>query len=161
MSEFLEHLKSDLAEAQKRFAHFQAQLQSSQAAFQAAAADVQSYQRVVDAQTKKEELDSQQSKSPQEAARIATASPAPTPEVAEGSSSVNKTQMIRDALRQHAGATPADLMEYTGGQIGRAYLYSVLKRLREKEEVIVRRKKYYWKGEAKIEEVRKSQDVVQ
>ena len=54
---------------------------------------------------------------------------------------VNKTEKVRDALREHAtGITPAQLwVEVKDFQVSRPYLYSVLKRLRDNDEVSVRR----------------------
>jgi len=152
MSGYLEQLKADLAEAQKRLQEAQAKMQAYQLIFQAAHADVQSYQRVVDAQTKKEQAAAEQVFGPREA----PAAPAPTapesPAPGSPAPGVNKTDLIREALRQHPGATPADLFEVVRGQVGRAYLYSVLKRLRENEEVMIRRKKYWLRAISKPEQ---------
>lgn len=67
----------------------------------------------------------------------------------EESDPVNKTEIVRELLRSHTnGITPADL--WKGFQIqapgtSRQYLYSVLKRLRDREYVCVRRGKYVLK----------------
>jgi hypothetical protein len=66
------------------------------------------------------------------------AEPAGPPEAA------NKTELVREMLRLHpTGITVSGLWTEIGDQINsRAYLYSILKRLRDKDEVFTRRKKY-------------------
>jgi hypothetical protein len=58
----------------------------------------------------------------------------------------SQTQAVRDLLRQHpAGMTPVEIWEQVGAKISsRAYLYSVLKRLREKGDAKERRGKYFF-----------------
>jgi len=144
MSDYLEKLKTDMADAQRRYAEAQQKMAAFQAEFQAAQQDFVSYQRIVAVQTHRE----------QRAAATATDAPsAPImPLAADPTEGVNKTELIRDALRQHpAGVTPGELFDSVKEKIGRAYLYSVLKRLRDKDEVLVRRKKYYLKPTTKLE----------
>jgi hypothetical protein len=71
--------------------------------------------------------------------------------VVEAAVEINKTNLIRDAIRQHPGASPADLWDAVKEQVSRTYLYSVLKRLKENDEVMVRRKRYYFKELSKPE----------
>lgn len=141
MSAYLENLKADLVEAQKKAQEAQAELQRVNLIFQAAHADFQALQRIVEKQTRKEQSATPHAESavgPVDAAVAETAESVGKPEI-------NKTKLIRDALRQHPGATPSDLFESVKAHVGRAYLYSVLKRLRDNEEVIFRRKKYFLK----------------
>jgi len=67
---------------------------------------------------------------------------------------INKTDMVRELLRQHpAGITPTDLWKQVKTRMThRAYLYSILKRLKDKDEVMVRRGKYIAKMVPKPEE---------
>jgi hypothetical protein len=60
----------------------------------------------------------------------------------------SKTQTVRDLIAQHpAGITPSELWNQLAGRIAhRPYLYSILKRLKDKEEVVVRRGKYLLKA---------------
>ena len=60
---------------------------------------------------------------------------------------INKTEKVREILRAHeTGVTPAGLWTEVKDQFSsRAYLYSVIKRLRDNEEVSVRRGKYQLK----------------
>jgi hypothetical protein len=56
----------------------------------------------------------------------------------------NKTEMIREVLRQHTnGITPAQVWINVKDKVGRNYVYSVLKRMKDKDEVKERRGKYY------------------
>jgi len=68
----------------------------------------------------------------------------------EGEEPVNKTQLVRDLLLQnHSGMTPAAIWSAFHEQApnaSRNYLYSVLKRLRDNEEVTQRRGKYVLKS---------------
>jgi hypothetical protein len=60
-----------------------------------------------------------------------------------GSAELNKTEMIRDVLRRNpSGMTPAEVWKGLNGQIDRAYVYSVLKRLKDRDQIAYRRKKY-------------------
>lgn len=164
MSEYLERLKSDLADSQKRLTEVQQKMQSFQNVFQSAHADVQSYLRIIDAVTRREAEAEQQANNsgPGIQTGLEVVSAIASVVVAAGKvlerpeakpEDINKTDLIRDAIRQHPGASPADLWDSVKEQVSRAYLYSVLKRLKENEEVIVRRKKYYFKAVSKPEEV--------
>jgi len=56
----------------------------------------------------------------------------------------NKTELIRSLLRQTpAGLTPPQIWERVASEFKhRPYLYSVLKRLKDHDEVVIRRNKY-------------------
>jgi hypothetical protein len=74
--------------------------------------------------------------------------------VEDGSGSTNKTDTVRDLLRRHpAGMSAIDIWaEVRSDFKHRPYLYSVLKRLRDREEIIKRRGKYCLKLIPKAEE---------
>jgi len=76
----------------------------------------------------------------------APASPAPVqPEpIVEASDSVNKTDLIRGLLAQHPqGMAPTEIWNCVRDKFKyRAYMYSVLKRLTDREELSVGRGKY-------------------
>jgi hypothetical protein len=61
--------------------------------------------------------------------------------------SVNKTEKVREVLRAHgSGIAPSGLWtEVKEHMSSRAYLYSILKRLRDNDEVLMRRGKYLLK----------------
>jgi hypothetical protein len=119
-------LKERLVEAQKAFEEEKARFAKAQAAWQSANNLVLACQRLLD-----EEQHRQQGSAP---------TPEPTDDVAE-----NKTDLVRNALREHAsGMTPGELWSAVSGQIAhRPYLYSILKRLKDKSQVAKRRGKYY------------------
>ncbi len=61
---------------------------------------------------------------------------------------VNKTLRVREILRSHAtGMTPSELWTVVRDEVSsRAYLYAILKRLRDNDEVSIRRGKYFIKA---------------
>lgn len=139
MSDFVDELKARMAEAQKRLQAAQQEMQVAQAKYQAVAQEFNSLQFLLGSENAKLQ---QQSNQP--------ALDAPPQQAAD----LNKTDMIRGLLRQHpAGMTPSEIWKEVKGQLShRAYLYSVLKRLKDKDEVIVRRGKYISKIMPKPEE---------
>jgi hypothetical protein len=148
MSAYLDSLKADLSEAQKRFQEHQAEAQRVQQLFQAAHADLQALQRIVEKQTLKE----QGPHKPETIQVGGSTQSARVPEVSDAVPDIQKTELIRETLRQHSGMTPAELYSVVKSHVARPYLYSVLKRLRDKEEVVVRRKKYHIKPTPKPED---------
>ena len=70
--------------------------------------------------------------------------PAAQPEPIQAGEQKSKTDVIRDLLRQNPhGMTPTEIWSQVHDQFKyRAYLYSVLKRLTDREELCVRRGKY-------------------
>lgn len=129
MSEFLESLKKGLQESQAKFQAAQLKMNAFQAEFQAAAQEFQAWQTLVRLETAKEQGQS-----------LAGVNTAAIP-----STIGNKTEAVRELLRQHpAGMTPSDIWKELQLQFStRAYLYSVLKRLRDRGDARERRGKYY------------------
>ena len=60
---------------------------------------------------------------------------------------INKTEKVREILSEHeAGVTPAGIWTEVKDHFStRAYLYAILKRLRDNDEVSIRRGKYLLK----------------
>jgi hypothetical protein len=171
MSHFLEALKNGIPEAQQKFvaaqqklaamtAEFQAaqqRLNAAQAEYQLAAQEFQAFQTLVNMHTRKQ----QAAAGTPPAATIVRTVPvnpalpanstvnqhAPTPQSAtdDNKSDGNKTQAVRELLRQHqTGMTPAEIWKQLETKLSnRAYLYSVLKRLRDKGDARAKRGKYY------------------
>jgi hypothetical protein len=88
------------------------------------------------------------------------ATPAPSHEIIEPASSAtdNKTELVRELLAQHPeGMTPAEIWHALRNHVARAYVYSILKRLKDADEIIYlrRRKKYSLRVVSKSEEVGK------
>jgi hypothetical protein len=74
---------------------------------------------------------------------------------------VNKTNLIRDVLRQHPnGITPVEVWREVKGHIERNYVYSVLKRLKDSKQVSERRGKYYLQVMPKSEEDKEGNSIV-
>ena len=159
MSDFLEQLKKDLADAQKRHQEVTARLQALNAEYQAVSQEVNSYAKIVEVQTRKE--------------HGASAVPVPaTPQVVRAvfrmpightqtpaTEENNKTEMVREILRSHpSGMTGGELWVAVKDKFPhRQYVYSVLKRLKKKGYVTQKRKKFIFT--AKPEEV--AQHIVQ
>lgn len=76
----------------------------------------------------------------------------------DNSDSLNKTDIVRELLHRHPdGMTAIQIWQEVGSQFKhRPYLYSVLKRLRDRDEVTMRRKKYCLKLAAKVEEAKRN-----
>jgi hypothetical protein len=172
MDDFLTNLKIRAADAQKRFMEAQRKLQTAQAEFQAAAQEHTNYQGVIMAEHRKINgpavpapisvpLPQRRSMLIHPNGRpdpfIPThepAPPSPAPESASAKSEINKTEMVRELLRQHsAGMTPDEIWRALRSQLdNHAYIYSVLKRLKERDEVRKSRGKYYFKHHPQTEE---------
>jgi len=151
MSDFLETLKHRMQEAQQKFLAAQQKLNGFQAEFQAAAQEFQAWQTLVKSETAKEE----QGKS--------SPSATPVPAIAatiNNKSEGNKTEAVRELLRQHpVGMLPGDIWKQLEPQMGkRAYLYSILKRLKDRGDVRERRGKYFLNPKP---EVNQGQGMVQ
>jgi hypothetical protein len=151
-NDFLENCKARLLEAQKRLQESQQELQAAQIKFQTANQEVASFQYMIAFETRKEQ---ERSGFPMGPA---------TPNAAQPQSSrvteINKTDLVRQTLQRHAGMTSLELWTELKSQISsRNYLYSILKRLRDNDEVTVKRKKYSIKFSAKLNETREHQLV--
>lgn len=133
MTDFLDELKARFADAQKRLQVAQAELQAANTRLQGIAQEFNSLQFLLNQENAK--LQHQTKPAPTEATDA---------NVPQQTSEINKTDMIRDLLRQQAdGLSPTEIWKQVKTQMShRAYLYSVLKRLKDKDEVIVRRGKY-------------------
>ena len=142
MSEMIERLKEGLAEAQKRHVEATRRYQQAQVEFQAATAEVTGYQKVIELETRRE------------LARAATAPPTELiTQTTEPQTETNKTQIVKDALALHPGLTPAQLWGAVKNDIGkRTYVYSVLKRLKDRKQIFEKRGRYYLPPTPKIEE---------
>jgi hypothetical protein len=153
MSEFLETLKTRMEDAQVRLRVAQQNLQVAQAEFQNVAQECQSWTILVNIETQRAQaMSGAQASAPQ----LPLPAIEPSRPVQSGKSENNKTEAVRELLRQHPdGMTPSDLWKAVGSMMShRPYLYSVLKRLKDKEEVTVRRGKYYLKVPPQNEVVR-------
>ena len=162
MSQFLEMLKARFADAQQRLQVATANLQKAQLEHQAVMQEFGSWQNAIAVESRREQQQQILPAPPAQPAKavtvIATApivsqqswgsSPAAVAPVLQtppaNESEVNKADLIRGVLRQHPnGITPADVWREVREQVGRAYVYSVLKRLKDRKQVAERRGKYF------------------
>ena len=149
----LEELKVRLAAAQARHLAAQQKFQAAQTELNAAAADFNVWNNAVNVEAREEAARASEAAKNQipiilePESQPASTEPAPSSE--EGEEPINKTKLVRDLLLQnHGGMTPAAIWDAFHQQVpgaSRNYLYSVLKRLRDKEEVTQRRGKYILK----------------
>lgn len=135
MSDVIDRLKEGLAEAQKRHAEVAKRWQMVQAEWTAVNTEVSGYQKVIELETRRE----------LERAAVAPQSQGPATRAEQQlEQETNKTQVVRNALAEHPGLTPAQIWGAVKGQINRrTYVYSILKRLKDRKQVIERRGKYY------------------
>lgn len=165
MNQFIETLKARMEDAQKRFQEATQKLQAAQLEHQSAAQEFASWQHAFQAEMRRQNPNVTL-KAPTEAApnvalhfhidepmRQATSS---------GRSETNKTDVVRQLLQQHpAGMSPGELWKNLSSELKyRPYLYSILKRLRDRGDVYQKRGKYFPRMVSKGEED-KGQAVVQ
>jgi hypothetical protein len=171
MTNFFEELKIRHAEAQKRLQAAQQEAQAVQTRFQAIAQEFNSLQLLLNVEAAKEENKPSEDKTAQAAIpnanRVIIRTVGMVPQAASVQTALplvaeNKTEMIRELLRQYPGGiTPTELWKQVKTRMThRAYLYSILKRLKDKGEVMIRRGKYIAKIMPKHEE-EKEQPVLQ
>lgn len=144
MSELIDRLKIGLAEAQARHAEVTKRFQAAQAEWQLSNAEVTGYQKVLELETRRE----------LEKAAVAPQIEGPASRSEhEAEQDSNKTQLVRDALALHPGLTPAQVWGAVKTRISRrTYVYSVLKRLKDRRQIVERRGKYYLPEAPKVPE---------
>jgi hypothetical protein len=164
---------------QAEFQTAQQKFTAAQSEFQVAVQEFNAYQTLVGAETRKQGQPAgpaiqpanivnvpvrvlpAQAAVPVSAPKVVASNPATVPALAstpapapldENKSEGNKTEAVRVLLRQHpAGMTPAEMWEQLKAQLtNRIYLYSVLKRLKDRGDVRERRGKYFFNS--KVEE---------
>jgi len=147
MSEFLETLKSRLQDAQKRMQVAQQKLAVAQAEFNSAAQETNSWNVAVLTEAHR----IQQAAAAEQAMPV-VGPPAPSTPSTEASQAttiapapdINKTDLVRAVLRQHTtGITPHEIAKALKMQVDNAYIYSILKRLKDKDEVVKKRSGKY------------------
>lgn len=160
MSNFIEHIRTRLAECQKKVMETNQALQSANLAHQAAMQDFQGWQRVLEAESKHEGIPPPPPAQVQmpsirmmvqpihQLQTAPSASPQPTNQEPMGAPEANKTEIIRDLLQRNLGGlTPAEIWHAVKNEIPRRnYVYAVLGRLKERDHVGTRRGRYYWKA---------------
>ncbi len=171
MTKIIEELQARVADAKLRLDLATKAFQMYQAAFQQAQQDHTIWVNALQAEVRDEQRRVTTVAEKLPSPTVSTSKPDPIPEpqvfiepvdlVDEMSESLNKTDTVRDLLARHpAGMTAVDIWNEVSADFKhRPYLYSVLKRLRDRDEIVKRRNKYCLKLIPKPEE-HKEQAVV-
>jgi hypothetical protein len=163
MAKILEEIQARLTEAHTQLAEATQILTIAQQKHQAATHNFNVWNAAMQLEQREEQLrqdaaTEKQSELPLSTPRhAALVSVTPTVEQsADTSETLNKTDVVRNLLRQHpTGMSAVDIWKEVRPQFThRPYLYSVLKRLRDKEEVVKRRNKYCLTAISKVEGVK-------
>lgn len=170
---FLDLLQANYVQAEKRFLAATAAQKEGQVEFQAATQKFQQIQ--VELGTANSEFNSLKILIAAETRKLAAEQAAgngpanpnpptieqPKPEAITAtettSAEINKTELIRDLLRSHpTGMTPVEIWRTVKDQVPhRAYVYAVLGRLKDRDQVTVNRKgKYFFRISHKSEEAK-------
>jgi hypothetical protein len=167
MSKILEELQSRAAEAKKRLDEATALFQSAQQAQTQAQHNFNVWNLAAQIEAREEQQ--RQIVASEKQLPLPTGKPHVTPslsaapeDVIDNSEALNKTDIVRNLLKQHpAGMSAVAIWEEVGTQFNhRPYLYSVLKRLRDRQEIVKRRNRYSLATIARAEGD-KEQQVVQ
>lgn len=143
MTDFLEECRVRFADAQKRVQSTQQDLMAAQSRHQTAVQEANSLQFMISAETaRRQQVGNMLPIGPQKPEVPVPVSESSTTQTAE----TNKTDLVRELLRQRpAGITPTEIWKEVKGQMThRAYLYSILGRLKDRGEVTVNRRKKYF-----------------
>jgi hypothetical protein len=165
MNDFMETLKIRQQDAQRRFQAAQQKLAVAQAEAQSAQQEFNSWNYALATEMRKEQ---QEAAAALAAKQVGPPAPAPAPDTTSVNASatnvpeVNKTDLVRGVLRQHPnGITPTEIWNELKNQVGNAYIYSVLKRLKDRDEAAKKRGGKYYLKHPQSEEVSAQNGVVQ
>ena len=160
---FFEELKIRHADAQKRMQQAQIETQQAQTKFQTVAQEFNSLTLLLNVELAKQKTIAAAEESSQGTAPAPEGSSTQPPLAqSEPAAEIGKTDMIRQLLSQNPGGlTPTEIWKHVKTRMShRAYLYSVLKRLKDKGEIIQRRGKYIAKIMPIKPEEEKDQNLV-
>jgi hypothetical protein len=153
--DFLEECRIRFTRVQKRVQETQAAMQAATAQYQAAMQQLNGLQILINAEIGERQRTGTMVVTvvtAPAAVPVPAVVPKPTPVAAvevppTPTTEINKTDMIRDLLREHPlGMTATEIWSEVKDRMNhRAYLYSVLSRLKDRDEVCLRRKKYILK----------------
>lgn len=154
MSQLIDRLKEGLAEVQKRQAEVGKRFSAMQLEWAAVNAELNGYNKVIELETKREL---------EKAATLPPIQGPPTQAEQRTDQDANQTQLVRDALASHPGGlTPAQVWGAVKGKVGRRnYVYSILKRLKDRKQVVEKRGKYSLPALPKIEEASEQPTTLQ
>lgn len=150
---YLDETKRRLEDAQQRMQAATHRLQLAQYEHQSVASEVASYQKIIEVEARKAHRETAVATLGAVRAASASALASVIASSPSDNSDSNKTETIRQLLRDHpAGLTPAQIWHTLKGQMNhRNYVYSVLKRLKDRKQVSERRGKYYFQEAPKSE----------
>jgi hypothetical protein len=167
VQEFVEICKERFTESQRRFQTAHQGLQKAQQEFAQAQLDQNNWQGVLASEMARLGRLQQAAQANQGTLPITPSVPStaePVKQISANTSTsvadVNKTEMVRELLNQHAeGMTPGEVWAVLKNYIPRPYVYSILKRLKDADQVIYnkRRKRYSMRVAPKNEEEIKEQ----
>jgi hypothetical protein len=175
MTQFLETIKLRMEEAQKRLQVAVQELQQAQLRHQAIAQEFAGWQTSYQNELRREQINGlvpPATAVPNANAKIIQTSVTPTQVMQNERSPVgvtleptdiNKTELVRNLVREHPkGITPNDLWKTLNGRIAyRPYLYSILKRLKDRGEVVQTRGGKYCPRNLVKDEESKEQATIQ
>jgi len=169
MQSILEQIKARIADAEKNVNEAGRQLHAADKAYNDAVSELHVWRSALAAETRalQEARASQTTFAGMESFVSESASLPPCPPenanvikkvdaaVSVQAGSTNKTELIRSLLRENpAGLTPPQIWEQVSEQFRhRPYLYSVLKRLKDQDEVVTRRNKYVLRQSQEVSQV--------
>jgi hypothetical protein len=167
MAKIIEEIQTRLAEAQKQLVDATQVLTMAQQKHQAAQHNFNVWTAAMQIEQREEQLRQADANEKQPELPLSPTKPAASiiPSIsdhqADASETLNKTEIVRTLLKQHPnGMSAVDIWKEVRAQfMHRPYLYSVLKRLRDREEIIKRRNRYFLTVVPKIEGA-KDQPVV-
>lgn len=150
MESIIQELQKRIADAEKRVNDAGLTLQEADKAYHAAISEFHVWRSALDAETRSQNSSQavfagmEELVSPVLAAAAETGAANIEKADSVQTGGINKTELIRTLLRQNpAGLTPPQIWEQVADQFKhRPYLYSVLKRLKDHDEVVTRRNKY-------------------
>ena len=164
MAKIIEEIRARLAEAQKRLTETNQCLQAAQQAQVQAQHNFNVWNMALQVEQRDDQLRQAAATAkelPPSSAGDVTTTPDGSAD-APDSEGMSKTDVVRDLLRRHPdGMTAPDIWKAVSAQFKhRPYLYSILKRLRDRDEVMRRRNRYLLKLATKIEDAVKHQPIV-
>lgn len=169
VQEFIEICKERFAESQRRFGSAHQTLQKAQQEFAQAQLEQNNWHGVLNSEVARLARLQNAAQANQgllpipPAASNGTEHTQPSSSTPETGSDINKTELVRELLNQHTeGMTPGEVWAVLKNQIPRPYVYSILKRLKDADQVIYnrRRKRYSLRITTKPEGELKDQDSI-
>jgi len=165
MQSILEQIQTRIAEAEKRVNEAGKLLHAADKAYNAAVSEFHVWRSALEAETRaQQEATNTQTVFAGMESLVSETANSPKPPVEDPDATIvnatapvqpsgtNKTEMIRELLRQNpAGLTPPQIWQQVTKQFKhRPYLYSVLKRLKDQDEVVIRRHKYVLRQDQEV-----------